>query len=224
MKRNASLALGLLAWLAVLSGCAGLGGSSASCGWDAPRVEPERARPGEDFVFRGWGFGGGCDDSNMPDWPEPPQQDVRIEMRQGGRTWDLATVDAEAPPDFAVEATLGVPEDAEPGGALVTTDEGPDDPFGSLEVPFEVLSGPKTGFQERDEPVASGVAASCAAGTYSVRAARRSYASRMALDPRVASFPLNGYPTLHLALVFFPIRGSVVGSPPARPRALRQPT
>ncbi len=36
----------------------------------------------------------------------------------------------------------------------------------------------------------------------------------MALDPRVASFPLYGYLTLHFALVCFPIRGSVVGSPP----------
>ncbi len=114
MKRNVSLAVLLFAWLAVSSGCAALGGSSAGCARGAPSVEPERARPGEAFFFRGVGFGGGCDDSNLPFKPEPPQQDVRIEMRQGGRAWHLATVDADA--EYAVEAKLEVPEDAEPGG------------------------------------------------------------------------------------------------------------
>ena len=176
MKRNVSLGVGLFAWLAVLSGCAALGGSAA-CGRGAPSVEPERARPGEAFVFRGVGFGGGCDDSNMPFRPEPPQQDVRIEMRQGGRTWDLATADAGGPPDYGIETTLEVPQDAESGGALVVTDAGPDDPFGPLEVPFEVpfevrgaseadrgTVDPGASNGGREEPVASGVAAACAGG------------------------------------------------------------
>ena len=169
MKRNASLAVLLFAWLAVSSGCAALGGSAA-CGRGAPVLEPERAAPGEAFVFRGGGFGGGCDDSNLPEWPEPPQQDVRIEMRQGGKTWGLATADADK--DYRIEATLEVPEDAEPGEALVATDAGPDDPFGPLEVPFEVLGGgsetgggpPKTDAPEGDEPVASVVLAAFAGG------------------------------------------------------------
>ena len=105
MKRNASLAVVLLAWLAV-AGCAGgeptRGGSeavggpppegktpeqeggreettvAAACGRMAPTVEPGLAGPGENIVFRGGGFGGGCDDTNLPFRPEPPQQDVRI--------------------------------------------------------------------------------------------------------------------------------------------------
>ena len=62
-------------------------------------------------------------------------------MRQGGKSWHLATADAGGPPDYGIEATLEVPKDAEPGGALVATDAGEDDPFGPMEVPFEVLPG-----------------------------------------------------------------------------------
>ena len=116
-------------------------GSSAACGRLVPSLEPARAAPGEDFRFGGGGFGGGCDDSNMPFRPEPPQQDVRIEMRQGRKAWHLATADAGGPPDYRIEAALEVPEDAEPGAAVVATDAGEDDPFGPLEVPFEVLEG-----------------------------------------------------------------------------------
>ena len=99
-------------------------GSAAGCGRSLPDLEPSRARPGETFRFRGGGFGGGCDDSNLPFRSEPPQQDVRIEMRQGGRTWGLATVDAGGPPDYTIEATLEVPKDAEPGRAIIVTDAG----------------------------------------------------------------------------------------------------
>ena len=116
-------------------------GSSAACGRIVPSLEPSQARPGETFRFRGGGFGGGCDDSNQPFRPEPPQRDVRIEMRQGGKKWVLATADAGGPPGYRIEATLGVPEGAEPGGALVVTDAGEGDPFGPMEVPFEVLGG-----------------------------------------------------------------------------------
>jgi hypothetical protein len=58
-------------------------------------------------------------------------------MRQEGRTWHLATVDADA--DYRVEATLEVPEDAEPGRAVVVVP----DPYaaGPMEVPFRVLGG-----------------------------------------------------------------------------------
>ena len=62
-----------------------------------------------------------------------------------------------------------MPEDAGPGRALVVTDAGPDDPFGPMEVPFEVLGGPEadrgppgTDSPEREEPIA--VAAGCARG------------------------------------------------------------
>ena len=65
MKRNASLAVVLLALLAV-AGCGGVLGGSAACGRMVPTVEPGRAGPSETVVFRGGGFGGGCDDSNLP--------------------------------------------------------------------------------------------------------------------------------------------------------------
>jgi hypothetical protein len=102
-------------------------------------VEPSRAAPGEAFVLRGGGFGGGCDDSNQPFRPDPPQQDVLVEMRQEGRTWQLATVDADA--NYRVEATLEVPKEAAPGGAVVVVEEGPGDPSGPMELPFEVVGG-----------------------------------------------------------------------------------
>ena len=108
-------------------------------------MEPSQAAPGEAFVLRGGGFGGGCDDSNMPEWPDSPQRDILIEMRQGGKAWDLATVDAGGRPDYAVEVTLGVPKDAEPGGALVVANAGEEagdgDAYVPLQVPFEVLGG-----------------------------------------------------------------------------------
>ena len=100
-----------------------------------------RARPGETFRFGGGGFGGDCDDSNLPFRPEPPQQDVRIEMRQGGETWSLATVDAGGPPNYVIEETLEVPKRAEPGRAVVVTDAGEDDPFGPLKVPLRGRGG-----------------------------------------------------------------------------------
>lgn len=130
----------LLGLTLLLSGCSG----AVACGQGLPTVEPSRAAPGEAFVVRGGGFGGGCDDSNRPSLEEPRQRGIRIEMRQEGRTWDLATVDANA--DYKVEATLAVPEDAEPGRAVVVVNTeavyGDGDRFVPLEVPFEVLAEP----------------------------------------------------------------------------------
>ena len=174
MKRNVSLAVVLLVWLAVAGGAPG-GGSSAQCGRLPPTVEPERAGPGEAFFLSGGGFGGGCNDSNLPFEPEPPQKGVRIEMRQEGRTWHLATLDASGPPDYLVEATLEVPQDAEPGGALVVAANAEGvDPAEPLDVPFEVLTGGApgadrgpdgTGSPEQEETVvASGDLAACAGG------------------------------------------------------------
>ena len=128
-----------------LSGCGAFLGSSGSCAQVGPTVEPSRAAPGEVFVLSGEGFGGGCKDSNMPEWPDPSQRNILIEMRQGGKAWDLATVDAEGRPDYAIEATLEVPEDAEPGRAIVVANAaeevGDGDAYIPLEVPFEVLEG-----------------------------------------------------------------------------------
>lgn len=40
-------------------------------------------------------------------------------MRQEGKTWDLATVDAGGSPDYVVEATFEVPASAKPGRTIV---------------------------------------------------------------------------------------------------------
>lgn len=136
---SVALSCVLLLCSALLSGCGVLGGSSAACGQDLPSVEPSRAAPGETFVLSGGGFREGCDDSNLPFRPEPSQRGIRIEMRQEGKTWGLARVDADA--DYRVEATLEVPKDAEPGGAVVVVNDKNVDPSDPLEVPFEVLGG-----------------------------------------------------------------------------------
>lgn len=135
-KRGAAALSLLLLCSVLLAGCAPPG--SAGCARTSPEVEPSRARPGETFVLRGGGFGGGCDDSNLTFRPDPPQKNVRIEMRQGGKTWPLATADAGGPPDYAIKKTLRVPEDAAPGKAVVVTR----DDYGPMEMPFRVMGGP----------------------------------------------------------------------------------
>lgn len=129
----------LLLCLALLSGCGVLGGSGAACAQDLPSVVPSRAGSGETFVLSGGGFGGGCDDSNLPFWPEPPQREVRIEMRQEGKTWSLATADAGGPPDYTIEETLEVPRGAEPGRAVVVVHR--TNGLKPMEIPFRVLGG-----------------------------------------------------------------------------------
>lgn len=131
--------LPLLLLCAALSGCVP-GGSGAGCARISPDVEPSWARPGETFVLRGAGFGGGCDDSNLPFTEDPPQRGVRVEMRQGKKTWPLATVDAGPRPDYAIEGEFRVPEDVWPGKAAVVTR----DDYGRMEVPFRVVGdGPR---------------------------------------------------------------------------------
>jgi hypothetical protein len=102
-------------------------------------LEPPRAAPGETFILRGRGFGGGCDDSNAPFRPDPPQQDIPIQMRQGGKAWDLATVDAGGPPDYAINVKLKVPKGATSGRATVVIYR--PEPLGPMRMPFMVLGG-----------------------------------------------------------------------------------
>lgn len=104
-------------------------------------MEPSRASPGETFRLHGGGFRDGCNDTNLPFLKEPPQQDIRVEMRQGGRSWTLASgLAAGGPPDYTLDVKLKVPADAEPGRAvIVIPDPNSAEP---LEVPFRVLGGP----------------------------------------------------------------------------------
>ena len=145
MGRGASLAVLLLAaWLAV-AGCAF--GSAAECGrsvgWD--RVEQKRVAPGETFRLHGKGFAGDCYDGNQLGRP-PPERDIPIGLRQGEKSWRLATVDAGPAPDYVLDAELTVPEDARPGRAVVEIHtELSERPY---KVPFRVIAGgglPETG-------------------------------------------------------------------------------
>lgn len=118
MGRNVSFVVtAFAAWL-VVAGCAF--GSQASCARDVSsnRVEPERVAPGETFRFHGEGFAGDCYDTGQLGQP-PPERDLRIDLRQGEKSWRLATVDAGPAPDYALDAELTVPEGAEPGRAVV---------------------------------------------------------------------------------------------------------
>ena len=81
----------LLLCLALLSGCALLGGSSTVCGQSPSSVEPSRAAPGETFRLHGGGFREGCNDTGPPFLREPARRDIRVEMHQGGKSWTLAT-------------------------------------------------------------------------------------------------------------------------------------
>ncbi len=74
------------------------------------RIEPARAAPGATFRLRGEGFPSGCDTVR-------PARDIRIDFRQGERTWKLTTVDADRRHTF--DARLRVPAGARPGRATV---------------------------------------------------------------------------------------------------------
>jgi hypothetical protein len=91
------------------------GGASAQAGatgCPAPSLEaePARAAQGAKFRLHGAGFSPGCDRIR-------PAHDVRIDFRQDGKTWKLATVDADRSLTFG--AKLRVPAGARPGWATV---------------------------------------------------------------------------------------------------------
>lgn len=140
MKPRSVAALSyLLICSVLLSSCGVLGGSSAACGQTIPSLKPSRAAPGETFVLSGGGFREGCNDTGPPFFREPPRKNIRIEMRQEGKTWGLATVDADA--DYRIDETLWVPKDAESGKALVVVNDKNVDPSDPLAAPFRVLGG-----------------------------------------------------------------------------------
>ena len=103
-----------------------------------PDAEPSQAAPGGTFRLHGEGFRDGCNDTGPPFLPEPPQRNIRVEMRQGEDTWRLTTVDAD--PDYNVGAELEVPAEAEPGRAVVVIRAGDEEP---TQIPFRVLSRPR---------------------------------------------------------------------------------
>jgi hypothetical protein len=150
MRRNTTLAAALLAFLTVLAGCAGGAGQTAeefeaACAFGPPQTEPQRASPGGVLRIHEEGFAADCYDTGQGGRP-PPERDVLVGLRQGEKEWRLATVDAGPPPSYAIDARLTVPEDAEPGRAVVEIHTRLSaEPF---EVPLIVVGGealPDTG-------------------------------------------------------------------------------
>ena len=96
-------------------GCAGegpsgvVGGSQPACALGLREPELSQAAPGEAFRIYGEGFTTDCYDTGQPGQP-PPERGMRIEFRQGGRSWRLASADADE--RGVLDVRLAVPSDA----------------------------------------------------------------------------------------------------------------
>jgi len=128
--------------LAVGAGSSAAAGSAeAACGFPASslRIRPEKGAPGTGFVLRGENFvdrtsaRSSCDDTPPSSEPSDagsrlaPPREVRLDFRQGQRTWKLGVVRPGEALNFRVR--LQVPEDARPETATITaTGEGVLDP------------------------------------------------------------------------------------------------
>jgi hypothetical protein len=86
------------------------GEAGTSCSSPSIEAVPTRAAAGAKFRLLGHDFSSGCGGGT-------PSSGVTILFRQDGRTWRLATLDANR--DLALEAGLHVPAGAEPGRAKV---------------------------------------------------------------------------------------------------------
>ena len=117
----------------LVSGCS----SQGACAQLLPSLEPSQAAPGETFRIHGGdgGFGAACNDSPQANEVGIPEQNIRVELRQGDNIWHLDMVDAL--PDYTLNAELVVPIVAEPGPATVLIHT--EDSFEPLELPFQVL-------------------------------------------------------------------------------------
>jgi hypothetical protein len=94
------------------AGAPAAGAPEAATPCSSPSIEavPARAASGAKFRLHGHDFSSGCDGGT-------PSSGVTILFRQDGRTWRLATLDADR--NLAFEAGLRVPAGAEPGLAKV---------------------------------------------------------------------------------------------------------
>lgn len=120
-------ALVLMLVLLAPVGCTG--NPSAACAGMASSigVEPEQVALGSTFEAQGEGFGElvECDDAGLAtEEPEgarfEPRTDIAVKLRQGSKTWELASVDANR--EFAFREKLRLPEDAVSGRATVIAD------------------------------------------------------------------------------------------------------
>ena len=125
-------ALGLWSPTSALASCVGpqlrLGPpASASAGDSASSVKVSRAQP---LTVSGEWFHEGCDDTGTsagcsgpaPAASEPPMREVTLTLTQGGSSWKLGTADAAGPDqNYAISWVVQLPEDVEPGPAVLTT-------------------------------------------------------------------------------------------------------
>jgi hypothetical protein len=88
------------------AGAPAAGEPEAACPSPSIEAVPSLAASGAKFRLRGHDFSSGCDKAT-------PARGVRIYLRQGGKTWRLATLDADR--DLEFDTTLRVPGDAVPG-------------------------------------------------------------------------------------------------------------
>lgn len=85
-------------------------GQATGCPPPYLEVAPARAAPGATFRLHGAGFSTVCDESK-------PAQGIRIDFRRNGRTWKLATIEADR--QLAFDTRLRVPAGARAGQATV---------------------------------------------------------------------------------------------------------
>lgn len=105
----------------------GPGSSPAYGSCVAPTLERVDGPVGRGRVVEllGSAWGDDCHDTGVPPGEGPlgePLQDVEVTFEQEGRTWPLATVDADA--DYEIRAEVVVPLDAVPGRATITVGDG----------------------------------------------------------------------------------------------------
>lgn len=135
--RGAMLVIALALVSCAAHGCVRVGSSEPVCDVTLTlNAEPTRAAPGEAFTVRGGGFVVGCNDTGEGT-PEPPDGDVRVDLRQKERTWRLATLSADE--KYVVEGSVTVPPDARPGRATVVASGD----SGRAREPFVILSESK---------------------------------------------------------------------------------
>ena len=101
----------------LLAGCAAAGHPEASCAAPNLEAKPKKVAPGQSFRVHGEGFFVGCNDTGRHR-RMPPDNDIRLNFRQGEKTWELSKTVADRLYTFGLN--LEVPLDARPRPAVVS--------------------------------------------------------------------------------------------------------
>jgi hypothetical protein len=119
----------------------------ADCVAIAPTLETKSKQVilGGTFKIHGEDFGElvECDDTSVPgdedvDVQFEPSKNIAIELKQGSRKWELATVDADQ--DLSFNKELRLPAEISPGQATVTAEGNQ----GLVRVPISISEGVKS--------------------------------------------------------------------------------